>query len=360
VGVLDVEQDSFGGVAGSNLFVGRVAANVLRESSVGLIVTEGNPRSNLDNSVAGVDFRYRSTSLPSGRVLEGEAWLQESETAGIETDQSAWGLRFATPKSEGFEGRIEISRLEANFNPALGFVNRANVIQREAAIGHTTRPTRGPLRLFEHGLSYREFERISGGLESSRVFFQPIELETNLGDELGTQITREREVLLEDFEIADGVVIAPGDYEFTRYGIELAGARERALAPRFEVTTGEFFSGDRLELVGGIDWRPTNRIFLAVAYEYNDIELPEGHFTTRLIQVNTSYAINARWSWVNLLQYDNVSGSAGLNSRVRWNARAGQDLYVVLNRGFSATGAFSGLESERAELSIKYTHTLRF
>ena len=39
-------------------FVGRVAANVLAESSVGMIVTDGDPSSNRDNSVAGVDFRY--------------------------------------------------------------------------------------------------------------------------------------------------------------------------------------------------------------------------------------------------------------------------------------------------------------
>lgn len=359
VGLLDVEQDAFGSVDGANLFVGRVAANVLRESSVGLIVTDGNPRGNLDNSVAGVDFRYRNTNLPSGRIIEGEAWYQASDTEGIATDQDAWGLRLATPKSEGFEGRLEISRLEANFNPALGFVNRANVIQREAAIGYTTRPEQGRLRLFEHGLSYREFERISGGLESSRVFFQPIELETDAGNELGTQITREREVLLENFEIAEGIVIAPGDYTFTRYGIEAAVARERAVAPRLEITTGEFFSGDRLELIGGLDWRPTNRIFLAVEYEYNDVELPQGDFTTRLIQLNANYAINPRWSWINLLQYDNVSSSAGLNSRLRWNPRAGQDLFIVLNHGFNASGVFSGLASERAEFSVKYTQTFR-
>ena len=359
VGVLDVEQAGFDGVAAQNLFVGRVAANVLRESSVGLIVTEGNPRSNLDNSVAGVDFRYRNTDLPSGRVIEGEAWYQTSDTEGVANDQRAWGLRVATPKSVGLEGRIELSRIEENFDPALGFVNRANVTRREAAIGYTTRPEQGKLRLFEHALSYQEFERISGGLQSSRVFFQPIELETSSGDAFGTEITHEREVLLEDFEIAEGIVIAPGDYEFTRYGIEVAAARERTFAPRFEITTGGFFSGDRLELVGGFDWRPTNRVFLGIGYEYNDVELPEGDFTTRLIQVNANYAINSRWSWVNLLQYDNVSGSAGLNSRLRWNPRAGQDLYVVLNHGFGAAGAFSGLESQRAQFSIKYTHTFR-
>ena len=51
VGVLGVQQDGFDDVNSSDLFVGRVAANVLRESSVGMIVTDGDPRSNLDNSL---------------------------------------------------------------------------------------------------------------------------------------------------------------------------------------------------------------------------------------------------------------------------------------------------------------------
>ena len=50
------------------------SANVLEESSVGMIVTNGDPRSNLDNTLFGMDFRYRNTRLPGGRTLEGEAW----------------------------------------------------------------------------------------------------------------------------------------------------------------------------------------------------------------------------------------------------------------------------------------------
>ena len=46
-------------------------------------------------------------------------------------------------------------------------------------------------------------------------------------------------------------------------------------------------------------------------------------------------------------------------SRLRWNPRAGQDLFIVLNQGFDATGTFSGLESDRSQFSVKYTHTFR-
>ena len=57
--------------------------------------------------------------------------------------------------------------------------------------------------------------------------------------------------------------------------------------------------------------------------------------------------------------YDNESDSVGINSRLQWNPRAGRDLYIVLNHGFDAIGAFSGLRSAESQLSVKYTQTFR-
>jgi len=360
VGVLGVQQDEFEGVDSSNLFVGRVAANVLSESSVGLIVTDGDPRTNLDNSLVGLDFRYRNSSLPSGHTVEGEMWYQSTDTQGVDTDQDAWGVRLSSPNSEGFEGEFAYQRIEENFNPALGFVNRKNIAFTEAGVGYTNQTEHRWLREISHALFYRNYDSLTGGLESRFVFFEPFELETNSGDEYGAQITYNREVLLDPFEISDGVIIPAGDYEFSRYGVEGSGANERVIAPSFEITEGEFYTGDRLQMEVGIDWRPTRRLFLGLAYEYNDIELPEGDFVTRLIQLNADISFNSRWSWLNLLQYDNESASAGVNSRLRWNPRAGQDLYIVLNHGFSALRTFSGLDSTQSQISIKYTQTFRF
>ena len=127
VGALGVQQDGFEGVNSSNLFVGRVAANVLSQSSVGLIVTDGDPRTNLDNSLVGVDFRYRNTNLPSGHSLEGELWYQSTDTQGVDTEQDAWGVRVQSPNTVGFEGEFGFQHIEENYNPALGFVNRSGI-----------------------------------------------------------------------------------------------------------------------------------------------------------------------------------------------------------------------------------------
>ena len=360
IGVLGVQQDEFQNVASSELFVGRVAANVLRESSVGFIVTDGDPQTNLENSLLGVDFRYRNTNLPSGQTVEGEVWYQSSDTEGVDSQQDAWGIRVSSPNSEGLRGHLGYTSIQENFYPALGFVNRRDISYAEASLGYTNRPEHRWLRAISHGIDFKNYDRISGGLESRRLIIEPVEIEFNSGDEAGLQLRRSREVLLEAFEISDGVIIPPGDYEFDRYGIEASGANERAFAPRFEVEAGEFYDGDRVEVSASLDWRPNRRLYLGFEYEYNDIELPGGDFVTRLIQVNADISFNARWSWLNLLQYDNESGSAGVNSRLRWDPRAGQDLYIVLNHGFSATGAFAGLKSTQSQFSVKYSQTFRF
>ena len=360
VGVLDIQQEGFNDVDDSNLFVGRISANVLEESSVGMILTNGDPRSNRGNLLAGADFRYRNTRLPGDRTLEGELWFQQSDTEGTDGDETAWGLRLASPNSEGLRGELAYDTFSEDFNPALGFVNRSGIERTEFALGYSYRPAiHRWLRSFQTGIDFETFDRISGGLESSRFFLEVLEVEAHTGDEFSLNLARDREVLLEPFEIEDDVVIPRGDYEFDSIRIEVGGADERAIAPELELDVGDFYNGEILSAGAGVNWRPNEHLFLGFGYEYNDVDLPAGEFVTKLIQVEANYAFDVRWSWVNLIQYDNESDSVGINSRLRWNPRAGRDLYIILNHGFDAEGAFSRLRSSESSLSVKYTQTFR-
>jgi hypothetical protein len=167
-------------------------------------------------------------------------------------------------------------------------------------------------------------------------------------------------VLLEPFEISDGVVIAAGEYDIEGVSIGLDMASDRVVSPSFSIAAGNYYGGQKLTVQGGIDWRPSRRWYVGADYEYNDIELPVGDFTTRLIQLRASVAFNVRWSWVNLLQYDNVSDTVGFNSRLRFNPRAGEDLYIVWNHNADAVASFSGLSSRASEFTVKYSRTFRF
>ena len=189
VGVLDIQQEGFNDVEDSNLFVGRVSANVLEESSVGMILTHGDPQGNLDNSLFGADFRYRNTRLPGDRTLEGELWFQQSDTEGVDDDDSAWGLRIASPNGEGLQGEIAYDTFSENFNPALGFVNRSGIERTVSEIGYSYRPDfHRWIRSIQTGLNLENFDRISGGLESRGIFLELFEVETHTGGDFTTRL----------------------------------------------------------------------------------------------------------------------------------------------------------------------------
>jgi hypothetical protein len=50
----------------------------------------------------------------------------------------------------------------------------------------------------------------------------------------------------------------------------------------------------------------------------------------------------------------------GVNSRLRWTPKAGEDLFFVVNYNFDATGTFSGFSSRQSAIAVKYSRTLRY
>lgn len=173
-------------------------------------------------------------------------------------------------------------------------------------------------------------------------------------------MSRNREGLDKDFEIRPGIVIPAGKYSFTNLNAQIQVSNQRNFAPSIGINIGEFYDGDRSQFEFGMQWRPDEHFFLNLSYNYQDIELPQGDFTVRLVRANANYAFNSKWSWVNLVQYDNASSTVGINSRLRWNPQAGEDLFVVINYNFDSEGTFSQLSREKSEIALKYTKTFRF
>src|SRR5688572_27665614 len=100
IGALALQQDDALDAGRTHAaLVARVSANVLDESSAGLIVTTGDPTSTRDNTLVGGDFRYLNTRLPGGRVMQADAWFQHTETQGLTGEDSAYGLGVQLPNN---------------------------------------------------------------------------------------------------------------------------------------------------------------------------------------------------------------------------------------------------------------------
>ena len=360
IGVLGVRQDAAVGDGSADLFVGRVAVNVLEESSVGAIVTSGNPDPDVGNSLAGVDFRYLNTRLGGGRSIEATAWFQQTDTEGLEDDDSGYGFSFSMPNSEGWEGEIVHKVLEENYNPALGFAARTDFEATFGGLGYTWRPANSWLRSIETEVGAEFVEPINGSDRNHEIEFKLFEAENQSADRLELSHHFFEEEFVEPFEISDGVVIAGGTYSFDHSCLNLYTGEQRAVATDTTVCEGSFYDGSIFVFETRTTWRPSKHFKLIVGGEYNDVDLPEGDFITRLLTLNADVAFSTAWSWENFIQYDNVSDTVGLNSILRWIPRAGQETLLAVNtqqEDFDRDGRF---RSFRSDATLKLSYTFRF
>jgi hypothetical protein len=145
------------------------------------------------------------------------------------------------------------------------------------------------------------------------------------------------------FEISSGIVIPAGHHSFgnTRTWIQTADQRKVWISGAFQ--TGDFYGGGREEIHGEINWRPSGRLRTGLAYTFNEIDLPQDSFETRLVSLRTEVAFYAKLSWVTRIQYDNVSDRASLNMRCTGIRSASRALLG------SAAGGCSGAPRRRRD-----------
>jgi hypothetical protein len=365
LGLLSVRQDEFlvdpsTEAPADNATVARASLNLLEESNVGMIVTEGNPGSTEDNSLAGVDFLYRNSRLPGGKLVEVAAWAQESDTAGEIRNQRAHGFRVEMPNNTGWRGGILYTKLGEGFDPGIGFLNRPGVRALSVGTQYTHRPRQGYLRAISGGYEAERVELLNGELQSQAVEYELIALENRLGDELSVQYEAEQEQLDEDFEIHDGIVIPRGHYSFDNTRLSLQTADQRKVWLEADYQTGDFFAGERTEISAEINWRPSGRFRTGLGYEFNDIELPEGNFVTRLVSFRTDVAFSSKLSWVTRIQYDNVSELMGVNLRLHWVPEAGREGFFVINHDLEDRDLDNRFHSAMSEAAVKFSYTFRF
>ncbi|MGI9201785.1 MAG: DUF5916 domain-containing protein [Woeseiaceae bacterium] len=345
----------------SELFIGRVSANVLAQSTIGAIMTHGNPTGDLDNKLIGADFNYLNTRSFENITFDSQIWYQKSDTEGATGDQTAYGIKVRSPNETGWKAKYEFNHFGENYFPALGFANRIGIDKNEAAVGYTWRL--GLDTFFQTVSTFTEWQRFTdgdGNVETELFDVTIVEVENQTGD-TGTLFYKDnREVLTEPFEIVDGIIIPVGDYSFGVYGASIETGTQRRLKATVSLEGGEFYSGDIQSANAKLEWSPSRFFSGIFEFEYNDIDLPEGSFETRLLRLRTDVAFNPQWAWITTAQYDNQSDVLGVNSRLQWIPKAGTEFYIIYNGGWLEEDARTGFQTIGESATIKVSHTFRF
>jgi hypothetical protein len=173
------------------------------------------------------------------------------------------------------------------------------------------------------------------------------------------------ERLVEPFQIHPGVTVLPGVYDADTRGIQAGTGNHRkfsAFTRIVEYPDGKFYGGERSDRFLELTWRPSARFRGSLSYEYNDVELPvpNGSFEIRLVRAGFDIAFSPTLSWVNLVQYDNVSEVAGINMRLHWIPEAGREVYFVINHNVEDIDEDNNFHSSFSDATAKVNYTFRF
>jgi hypothetical protein len=291
-------------------------------------------------------------------VFESEVWFQKSQTDGLSGDDAAFGFNLVMPNSNKWRGGIGFKELQQNFEPRLGFANRTGIRNFYTAVGYTHRPQDSAIRTLRTGFNYRRFDRIDGSTDTEVLFISLAALENHHGDTLVFSRFFSTQGLTDPFEISTGVIIPTGRYDYGGWGLNLGTGNQRKLRGAFEIRTGGFFSGDQLRIGGGFTWRPSRFYNVTARYQFQDSDLPEGDFITRLVTLQNEIVFSSKWAWVTLAQYDNVSNNLGIHSRLHWIPVEGREMFVVLNHNFIEED--NEFRSTDSQFVIKLGYTFRF
>lgn len=364
IGTLAIRQDSFEDVAPTDLLIARVSANVLSDSRIGFIYTDGDPTSNLNNSLAGADFQYVNNSFLEDRILQADVFFQQSSTPGLNGDDASYGFGIALPEADGLRTRIAYKVVEENFNPAMGFVNRSDISDLTLDVGYTHFFDSGIFQTFFAGVDMQRVELLDGGLQSEVFTYRLAEFETRTRDSVSARIITNKEVVQQPFTIYQDpdkqIIMQPGSYEFNEQEVSFGTGGQREFSGRFTYRSGDFFNGNRVNISSQFTWNQSRYFTMTLRQDWNDVELPQGDFITRLTSLNSQIAFSSTLYWINLVQYDNLSEEIGINTRLQWIPKAGQEAFIVLNHNVQDVDRDNRFNTAFSDLSLKFRYTFRF
>jgi len=157
-----------------------------------------------------------------------------------------------------------------------------------------------------------------------------------------------------------GIARPPGRYDTNEYCIDFETADHRRLAFFARARTRDLYHGQLTRYEVRFRWRTNRHFFSDIRFELRDYDFDDVRALTRQVSWRTELSFNAKWSLVNLLQFDNLSNKLGFNARLRFNPRAGQDLFLVLDHLANKLPDENKFESEETTGVVRLSYTFRY
>ena len=364
VAIMDVQTDVALGRPGENFFVARYGRDIFARSRIGALFI--NKETNL--------FRQAPASLSSFNRTFGadmtlslhpaftvSGFLAQTSSPGI-TDDQRGGYLNATWRDSSWRVYGEISDLQDNFDPEVGFVPRQGIQSKKIHFEYNPRPDRFGIRVLEPMINGVFTEDQNGRLLTRQIHnmlgirFQNGARVVLWYNDWFERLEQPFTVVRRPAEEGGDVVVDAGRYKFGDWRFSLNSNPARRVYANISYGPSGFFDGTRKDTNLTLGTRLTDQLSAEARYSRNDVNLPGGDFVTSVTSFRIDYAMSPTVSLRTLTQYNSSTEQWSTAVRFRYTYMPGSDLYIVYDEiRRDATGL---VEIQDRQLILKLTYLL--
>ena len=349
IGALNIHTKGEDGQPATAYSAFRLRSDIRDRTTIGAVITDVS-NNNMQNSVFGIDGQMRFWGSSSMNV-----WYSQVEDPSLDDPSAASMIRLDLKNDRYFLSTGQ-HRVDKDFQPALGFVQRNDMIGTGVIAGFTPRVGDGDelIRQWSFSLYARDVKNHSG-ISETGILQLSIDAFLETRDRIGLKVVRNKEKLEQGFTLGNGVEILKGNYIDEGILLTARSNQSRGFWGDMRFAKGDYFGGDKTTLSGSIGRRFSNHLTLYGSANQNIISMPnQQEFAANVYGITAEGALNREWFGKAIIQYDNFSEQLQLYCRINWIHTPGSDLFIVLNRRYDMSNNNNELTQNTQVIKLTY------
>lgn len=337
IGFLNIQTAELDSVPTTNFSVLRISQDIWKQSTVGIIVTS-KIQNGHHNFVYGADFKYSTNTFLGNKNLVINTGVAQTITSdSTNKGSSAYDISLSFP-NDWVELDLSLNDIQANFNPEVGYIRRTNARRYRAELQFNPRPK---FLSFVRNLEIKPIEisyyvnSTTNELESINYEWRPLGIRFKSGEFVEFNIQHNFDRLTESFEILDTITIPVGDYWDNRMELQFRSYSGRAISARVNLSSGDFYTGTRKSIYGGLTWNVNKHWNLTGSWSRNFLSLLQGDAIATEINGRVSYAYSPKLNSGIFGQWNSEEKEVLLNFRFNWIPKIGSDFFLIVNQTLS-------------------------
>jgi hypothetical protein len=334
IGALNIHTRAEGELPATAYSALRLRSDIRDRTTIGAIVTDVSNNDG-QNSVFGIDGQMRFWGNSSIST-----WYSQVNDKTLDGPSAASMINLDL-KNDRYFFTADQHRVDENFRPALGFVQRTDMIGTGAMVGFTPRVGDGDglIRQWRF-FGYARDVRNHADIKETGVLSLGVDAIFESRDRVGIKIAQNKENLTAGFTLGNGVKIQEGNYRDQKISFSVRTNQSRGVWGNLALSKGDYFGGDKTSMLGSIGKQFSNHLTLYGSANQNIVSMPnQGEFTADVYGLTAEVALNRKWFGKASVQYDNFSEQLQIYCRINWIHTPGSDLFIVINQQYDMSGS---------------------